>query len=127
MSNANIMSAVFSQLDTIGIPISYPSVEFKKPSSGFWLEVAFQPNRPIVVGLENSGAELPLGIFTVSVCSSTAESLFDYDPTINQIKALFPKGYILDGLTRISRAPYPMSADIKPDVTRIPVTISYVT
>lgn len=46
VATADIAAALFTHLDTLGLPTAYPNRSFTPPSDGQYLAASFMPNRP---------------------------------------------------------------------------------
>ena len=134
MSNATILETLYTQLLTVGLPVAVQGAKFDKPSRDYWIEFYFTPNIPISSGTEYTATELPRGIATAVVCSPyivdisgkpIQAGITRHYQYAEAIAAALPKGYLLDGLTRISQAPYTADAIKDEEVIRLPVTIAY--
>ena len=134
MSNATILDTIYNQLLTVGLPVAVQGAKFEKPSLDYWIEFYFTPNAPVSAGTEYTATELPRGIATAVICSPYVVNIsgrpvpagitrhYQY---AEAIAAALPKGYLLDGLTRISKAPYTADAIKDEEAIRLPVTIAY--
>lgn len=134
MSNATILETLYNQLLTVGLPVAVQGADFEKPSRDYWIEFYFTPNIPISAGTEYTATELPRGIATAIICSPyivdisgspVPAGITRHYQYAESIAAALPKGFLLDGLTRISQAPYTSDAIKDDEAIRLQVTIAY--
>lgn len=125
MTNADIQAAIYERIATLNKPTAYPGVNFTPPANGEWLEVIFQPNKPVQQGLSNDSYAAKRGLFTVMVCGRPGNGVFALETLTQQVVEAFPKGFIIGGMIRVSRTPYALSMQPEGGAMRIPVTIEY--
>lgn len=125
-ANSAIETALNEILEAavLGLPISWPGLDFTPPTSGNWLEVNFLPNRGVDDRLANDGYVSPQGIYQVAAVSRPQSEL-RLRAVAEQVQAAFPKGTRISGNIRVGSHPYTTSVLIEADRMRLPVTIEY--
>ena len=128
-TNTQIQEAIFQQAGayaaSVGLPISYPGVNFDQPNTGEWLELLFLPNDYAGSQINTTGVTLPRGIFRINACDSRKIGLKDATVNAEAVKAAFPIRTTIVDQVAVSKVPVLGMPMIEEGVIRIPVTIEY--
>jgi hypothetical protein len=127
MTNNQIKTAFYGLLNSaaLGYEISWPSVNFKPPSTGSWLEVMFFPNESLDNGLAYDSATIARGIFQVSCVTRPGAGTVALGAIAEQIRTTFAKGTIITGSVRVIREPYDIELEAFDDRVKIVVSVEY--
>lgn len=131
MSATSILNDFLGKVSTLAtslsLPVAWPGLPFKPPSSGEWLEVKHFPNEGLDIGW--NGVTHPVGFFQVSVyfrpgTNTGQNSLMGASTIADQVIAAFPRGLAVDETT-VRKQPWQSPAIDLKDKSFIPVTIPY--
>lgn len=124
--NSDILEAFYTIIDAagLGVPIAYSGIKFTPPDNGKWLELSYLPNTGIDQSIK-SASVLAQGLFQVNVCDRPNTGELALQNLAETVAALFPKNTPINGLARVSRAPYTSSMISLDDRIILPLTVSY--
>ena len=128
MSTA-ILTALVTRLSTLVLspvlPVMWPGIPHKPPSSGMWLEARYFPNEPGDLTWDNDGMQDTIGFFQVSVYYRPGQdSLIAASEVADLIVEYFPKGLPL-GRVRVRKGAWQSPAIDLQGKSFIPITIPY--
>lgn len=106
-------------------PIAWQGIKFDPPDTGIWIEPIFLPNDGLDNGLSNTDKVVPQGQFNVIVHSRPGAGIVGVQEAADKIADLYPKGKILAGLVRVSRAPVVRDIGVEKDRVSCVVVVQY--
>jgi hypothetical protein len=122
-----LREAVMTMIESAGFtqPIAWPGVNFTPPNNGQWLEVIILENDPQQDYIGNDAPVCERGIITISAVTRPGLGEVGIETLARTVQAAFPKGALIDGALRVTKAPTRRSTIVGPDRIMLPVDIVY--
>ena len=122
-----LRAAVMSMIGAAGFtqPIAWPGVNFTPPNSGNWLEVILLENDPQQDYIGNDAPVCERGIITITAATRPGFGEVGLETLARTVQAAFPKGTVISGALRVTKAPTRRSTIVEPDRIMLPVDIVY--
>ena len=122
-----LRAAVMTMISSAGFThqIAWPGVNFTPPNNGSWLEVIILENDPQQDYIGNDAPVCERGIITISAVTRPGLGEVGLETLARTVQSKFPKGTVISGAIRVTKAPTRRSTIVEPDRIMLPVDIVY--